>query len=84
MAKIRDYLRVGEAAEYLGVSKDTLRRWDAAGKLKAYRNPASNFRLYRLSDLEKFLARVAGRSAAAGTKAHRRTTKSLRRPERSK
>ncbi|MCA9253661.1 MAG: excisionase family DNA-binding protein [Phycisphaerales bacterium] len=30
MAKLNGYLTVGEAAELLGVSKDTLRRWDRA------------------------------------------------------
>ena len=32
MAKINEYLTVGEAAGLLGVSKDTMRRWDRAGK----------------------------------------------------
>ncbi|MCK4624764.1 MAG: helix-turn-helix domain-containing protein [Phycisphaerae bacterium] len=32
-----DYLTIGDAAEYLGISKDTLRRWDRAGKLTARR-----------------------------------------------
>ena len=32
MAKLNEYMTVGEAAEVLGVSKDALRRWDRAGK----------------------------------------------------
>ena len=60
MAKISEYLKIREAAEYLGVSKDTLRRWDAAGKLKARRHPVSNFRLYLHADLDRFLAQVGG------------------------
>ena len=32
MTKLSEYLTVGDAAELLGVSKDTLRRWDRAGK----------------------------------------------------
>jgi excisionase family DNA binding protein len=39
MAKVNDYLTVGEAAEFLGVSKDTLCRWDRARKLRAHRHP---------------------------------------------
>jgi DNA-binding transcriptional MerR regulator len=34
MRKIRDYLTVGQAAEFLGVSPWTLRYWDRTGKLK--------------------------------------------------
>ena len=46
MKKLSDYLTVGAAASYLGVSKDTLRRRDAAGKLRARRHPITGFRLY--------------------------------------
>jgi DNA repair protein RadD len=48
------FLRVGEAAEYLGVSAQTLRRWDAEGRLSAVRRPGSNYRYYRRADLEPF------------------------------
>ena len=64
MAKVRDYLTVGEAADFLGVSKDTLRRWDRAGKLKARRHPISRYRLYTRDELETFLAGLAGRRSA--------------------
>jgi DNA repair protein RadD len=47
-------LSVGDAAEYLGVSIQTLRRWDSSGKLKSFRRPASKYRYYRLADLEPF------------------------------
>ena len=49
-----EFLTVGGAAEYLGVSPQTLRRWDAAGKLKAVRRPGSEYRYYRRADLEPF------------------------------
>lgn len=49
-----DYLRVKEAAEYLGVSPQTLRRWDDDGTLTAVRRPGSNYRYYRRADLEPF------------------------------
>jgi excisionase family DNA binding protein len=51
----KDYLKVGEAAKLLGVAADTLRNWDKAGKLKAYRHSISNYRLYKLVDLNKIL-----------------------------
>lgn len=70
MAKISDYLKIGEAAAYLGVHTDTLRRWDRAGKLKARRHPANRFRLYLRSDLDRFLRRieadVAGKTSVPG------------------
>jgi superfamily II DNA or RNA helicase len=47
-------LSVGDAADYLGVSVQTLRRWDGSGKLKSFRRPASKYRYYRLVDLEPF------------------------------
>jgi DNA repair protein RadD len=49
-----DYLRVSEAARYLGVSPQTLRRWDAEGKLTAVRRPHSDYRFYKRADLEPF------------------------------
>ena len=50
-----DYLRVGEAAKFLGVSIKTLHNWDNHGKLKAYRHSLSNYRLYKLVDLNKLM-----------------------------
>jgi excisionase family DNA binding protein len=49
-----DFLTLAEAAEYIGVSKDTLRRWDASGRLKPVRRPGSGYRFYRRPDLEPF------------------------------
>jgi superfamily II DNA or RNA helicase len=47
-------LSVGDAADYLGVSVQTLRRWDSSGKLKSMRHPVSGYRYYTLADLEPF------------------------------
>ncbi|MBI4667585.1 MAG: helix-turn-helix domain-containing protein [Elusimicrobia bacterium] len=52
---LKDFITVGHAAEFLGVSPSTLRNWDRAGKLKAIKQPISGYRLYRKSDLEQFL-----------------------------
>lgn len=51
------YLTIKEAAKYLGVSPLTLRNWDKRGKLVAIRHPINDYRLYTISDLEKFLKR---------------------------
>lgn len=48
----KDYLTVQKAAEFLGVSAQTLRRWDTEGKLKSVRHPGNSYRYYKRSDLE--------------------------------
>jgi len=55
---LSDYLTVGEAAKFLGISPATLRNWDKAGKLLPYRHPLNNYRLYKKSDLEALLMNV--------------------------
>jgi DNA repair protein RadD len=49
-----DFLQIGEAADYVGVSTQTLRRWDSDGQLTAVRRPGSKYRFYRRADLEPF------------------------------
>ena len=52
-------LRIGEAARRLGVSVDTLRRWDREGKLKAGRLPGGQ-RVYRPADLDAVIQESGG------------------------
>ncbi|KKW09489.1 MAG: Transcriptional regulator, MerR family [Candidatus Kaiserbacteria bacterium GW2011_GWA2_49_19] len=52
------FMLIKEAALFLQVSKLTLRNWDRAGKLTAYRHPISNYRVYRVEDLEKIIKRM--------------------------
>ena len=47
-------LTIAEAAEILGVSIDTLRRWDKSGKFVAIRKEGGIHRYYREKDLEIF------------------------------
>ncbi len=47
-------LTIGQAAEYLGVSQNTLRRWDENGKLVAIKKAGGAHRYYREKDLEIF------------------------------
>lgn len=58
MAKLRDFLRISEAAEYLGVSPNTLRNWERAGKILAHRHPVNRYRLFRQQDLDTLLGQV--------------------------
>jgi excisionase family DNA binding protein len=48
----KEFITIKEASEMLGVSKDTLRRWDKAGKLKTKRHPMNNFRIYDPAEVE--------------------------------
>ena len=50
----QDFLRIGDAAAYVGVSAQTLRRWDSEGRLAAVRRPGNSYRYYRRADLESF------------------------------
>lgn len=52
------YLKIKEAAAILGVTPLTLRNWDKQGKLKAYRNPINNYRVYKAEDIELFLRKI--------------------------
>jgi len=51
---MKDYFKIGEAAEELGVSKGTLRRWDKSGKFKCERHPINNWRVYPKEKIENF------------------------------
>lgn len=54
----KKYLTVNEVAKILNVAPLTLRNWDRAGKLKAYRHPLNNYRLYKPEDIELFLRKI--------------------------
>ncbi|MDO9510507.1 MAG: DNA (cytosine-5-)-methyltransferase [Bacteroidales bacterium] len=52
---MKNYLSLSEAAELIGKSKETLRRWDKEGILNAVREPVSNYRVYKRSDVQILL-----------------------------
>jgi len=51
---MKDYYSVSQVADILGVSKETLRRWEKAGKLVPERNPMNNYRMYHKNQLKEF------------------------------
>ena len=55
-------MRVAKAAEYLGVSPNTLRNWVNAGKIAAVRHPVNAYRLFKKEDLDALLKKVAAAS----------------------
>jgi len=70
---------LGEAAKLLGVSADTLRRWDRSGKLHTERDER-NRRLVPLPELERLGAAPARQRAGDGVSARNRfpgTVKSI-------
>jgi excisionase family DNA binding protein len=59
MSKLTDYLHTAAAAEYIGVAQNTLRKWAARGEIPMHRNPANGYRLFKQTDLDKFLKKTA-------------------------
>jgi excisionase family DNA binding protein len=59
MSKLSEYIRVAKAAQYLGVSQTTLRKWADTGVIPCRTLPASGYRLFREADLKRFLRDVA-------------------------
>jgi len=65
MANLKQYLRVGEAAEFLGVSPSTVRNWERSGKLRAHKLPQNGYRLFLKADLEAVLRDVKDSGTAS-------------------
>lgn len=51
----RDLIPVGEAAKLIGISADTLKRWEKAGRISSVRTPTG----HRRFDREDVLALLA-------------------------
>jgi molybdopterin-binding protein len=67
----RQFYSAGEAAKTLGISLDTLRRWDRTGKIKTSRD-ASNRRIVAASEIDRLRgeregAHFSARNRLAGT-----------------
>ena len=51
-------ISIGQAAKLLGVSIDTLRRWDLAGRLLSIRSGPRGHRFYNQSDIDQYLKEI--------------------------
>ena len=60
---------VKQASRILGVSPLTLRNWDNSGKFTASRHPINNYRIYKLSDIEKLLTDIEASKGKRPSKA---------------
>ena len=71
MPKHNRTVAMGEAAHTLGVSQDTLRRWDRAGKLRTERDER-NRRRVPVSEVERLAAREPRHTTGAPLSARNR------------
>lgn len=62
-AKGPDIITIKEAAQLLGVSEPTLRRWDEAGKFTARRHPINGYRLYDRAKVLAMRKKIFGKAA---------------------
>lgn len=51
-------LSIGQTAILLGVSIDTLRRWDSAGRLRSIRSGPRGHRFYNRADIDRYLQEI--------------------------
>ena len=62
--RLPDYVQIKEAAALLGVAVNTLRNWERGGKLRVYRHPVNNYRLYKRGDIAALLAAIDAPAAS--------------------
>ncbi len=67
----KDDLGLGDAANALGVSSDTLRRWERAGKLETTRDSANRRRVSR-AEIERLSERPSRHETGASLSARNR------------
>jgi DNA repair protein RadD len=70
------FLNVSEAAEFLGVSAASLRKWSDQALLPVYRTPGGQ-RRYSPHDLEEFLASMRQPGAGAAVPRYGRNARSI-------
>jgi excisionase family DNA binding protein len=70
-------LSIGEVSEYLGVSIDTLRRWEKKGKVKAYRSPG-NHRYFKKKDIDNLFGTKYERTKETAPRKTETTTEDIK------
>jgi excisionase family DNA binding protein len=76
MEPTQRFLNVSEAAEFLGVSAASLRKWSDQGIVPVYRTPGGQ-RRYSPEDLEQFLASMRQPSPSVGVPHYGRNANSI-------
>ena len=59
LVSMRGYITIADAAKEIGVSNDTIRRWEKKGLIKASRNE-SNYRVFNIDEIKRLYAKVTG------------------------
>ena len=57
------FYSISDAAKILGVSKQTLRRWDKTGKFQSKRHPMNNYRIYTEDQLSLIVAELESKES---------------------
>lgn len=57
--KLDEYFKVAEAATFLGIAQNTLRKYADEGRIPVHVNRANGYRLFLREDLERFLKQTA-------------------------
>jgi excisionase family DNA binding protein len=70
MTKLSEYMHTAEAAEYLGVHQNTIRKWASRGDIPMHRNPVNGYRLFRKCDLDKILRKTERPVSFKNAKSH--------------
>jgi site-specific DNA-cytosine methylase len=81
---VRNFIQIKDAARIFGVSEQTLRNWDRAGKLKALRHPINGYRLYRVGDLHALVDNFPAENRVAESRNVDQLSLSLFSPESSR
>jgi len=63
---MREYVSIKETARLIGVSPQTLRKWEKEGNLVPYRNPINNYRMYKVEQIEQFIEEMRNNRAKHG------------------
>ncbi|MDD4985147.1 MAG: helix-turn-helix domain-containing protein [Dehalococcoidales bacterium] len=70
-------MSIGEAATYVGVSRDTLRRWEKSGKITPERSP-TNRRYYTKELLDTLLKKPVRKTETEAPRIVKQPTSSLK------
>jgi len=67
VTKLSEFMTIKQAAEFLGVSQNTLRNWGRDGRIKERRHPVNHYRLYDSEELSQLLHQADQPCESSGT-----------------
>lgn len=65
--RMKGYYSISEAADIIGVSVDTVRRWEKKGLIKSIRSD-KNYRLFKLEEVQRVHDKTTGKAVASDFK----------------